>query len=260
MAKRRHVVRKVVRKQGVRRPAVKPAPTPPPLNQVPLPAAPPPRGPIRCFFLEETDRVALYLRRYVPHGDAKCPQVYGYHNATTRIEDADAIWGEVREGRERAALNFRPEVIPHEDPRWPAQCGCGYVFQETDQWQLHQDLLYRRVDTGEVMALRDVPPGGMWYSDWMLSPGSNRWRGPDGRSLTVRVPSSYSTGHADWVIDAVANNCTRPDDLDHKCWCRHGNPPNITVDKVGNTCAAGGGSILVPGYHGMLQEGYLREC
>ncbi len=260
MAKRRHVVRKVVRKQAARRPAVKPAAPPPPLHPVALPPEQPPRGHIKCFFLEETNQVALYLRRYVSASDAKCPGPYGFHNADVRIQDADAIWAAMREGRERASLDLRPEVIPHDDPRWPSQCSCGYVFQEADQWQLSQDLLYRRTDTGEIMPLRDVPPGGMWYSDWMLCPGSDRWRGPDGHSLTVRVPASYHTGRTDWPIDGRANNCTRPDDTVHKCWVRHGVPPEITVDKAGDTCAAGGGSILVPGYHGMLQGGYLREC
>ena len=35
---------------------------------------------------------------------------------------------------------------------------------------------------------------------------------------------------------------------------------NITVDKNGNTCSAGGGSIMGRTYHGFLRNGYLDEC
>lgn len=64
----------------------------------------------------------------------------------------------------------------------------------------------------------------------------------------------------DWEVDGRASNCTKKDDNVHKCWCRHGDAPNVTVDKNGNTCAAGAGSILVDGWHGFLRNGYLEEC
>jgi hypothetical protein len=40
---------------------------------------------------------------------------------------------------------------------------------------------------------------------------------------------------------------------------RHGTPPDVTVDKNGLTCNAGGGSIQVPGWHGFLRNGELVE-
>lgn len=45
----------------------------------------------------------------------------------------------------------------------------------------------------------------------------------------------------------------------HKCWVRHGDPraSNVTVDKNGDTCSAGAGSILAGDYHGFLQAGVL---
>jgi hypothetical protein len=93
--------------------------------------------------------------------------------------------------------------------------------------------------------------------------------------LTVVTPD----GHW-WVIDGRASNCgeecaicsvkyrehthgstddhrfkgSRPT---HRCWVRHGVPPNITVDKNGGTCDAGGGSIQTPAWHGFLREGTL---
>jgi hypothetical protein len=45
----------------------------------------------------------------------------------------------------------------------------------------------------------------------------------------------------------------------HKCWVRHGEPPNHTVDKRGNTCGAGAGSILSGSYHGFLRDGSFTE-
>ena len=58
-----------------------------------------------------------------------------------------------------------------------------------------------------------------------------------------------------WDIDSRASNCGRPDDRTHRCWVRHGEPPNVTVDKQGDTCTAGAGSILADDYHGFLRAG-----
>jgi hypothetical protein len=90
----------------------------------------------------------------------------------------------------------------------------------------------------------------MWDAWWM--PGS--WRGSDGIALMVRCPNG-----SDWHVDGRASNCTLPDDRVHKCWVRHGDPRGcrVTVDKNGNTCAAGGGSIIAGDYHGFLVDGVL---
>lgn len=110
---------------------------------------------------------------------------------------------------------------------------------------------YRRADTGEIFAcLAAVPPGGMWDADWMhdcIGPNT------DGRVLVVKLPNGN-----DWIIDSRASNCTLPNDDNHRWWVRHGEPPNITVDKLGGpTCAAGAGSILSGNYHGFLRNGEL---
>ena len=118
---------------------------------------------------------------------------------------------------------------------------------------------FHRPDTGEVFArLGDCPPGAMWDARWMVDGhacggyflgGANE---QDGRWLVVRLPN----GH-DWCIDSRCSNCTKKDDNTHRCWVRHGEPPNVTVDKNGNTCDAGAGSILSGDYHGFLQNGSL---
>lgn len=96
-------------------------------------------------------------------------------------------------------------------------------------------------------------PGDMWWVDCY---GNGKGgcvfhsEGCDGRHLFVITPDGQ-----DWDIDGRASNCTRPDDDVHRCWVRHGEAPGITVDKRGNTCAAGAGSIAMPGYHGFLRNG-----
>jgi hypothetical protein len=120
--------------------------------------------------------------------------------------------------------------------------------------------VHRRQDTGEIIALCNAPIGAMWFADWMLAgiknePNHQVMRGPDGHCLVVRLPTNH-----DWIVDGRCSNCTLPDDDRHKCWVRHGIPPDVTVDKNGRTCSAGAGSISIPGWHGFLRNGYLVEC
>lgn len=117
----------------------------------------------------------------------------------------------------------------------------------------------RRADTGEIFeSLTACPPGAMWDAPWMHDHGKLKGGyllgGPntDGRWLVVRLPNGR-----DWCIDSRASNCTKPDDDRHRCWIRHGTPPVLTVDKNGETCAAGAGSIQAGDYHGFLRNGQL---
>jgi hypothetical protein len=127
--------------------------------------------------------------------------------------------------------------------------------------EVDADRVWKRLDTGEeFFSLAGVPAGAMWYADWMLGYEQTRtaFAGPDGRCLVVKLPN----GH-DWMIDAICSNCTDREGAlkgDHKCWVRHGTAPNITVDKNGKTCGAGGGSILSGTYHGFLRNGELVEA
>lgn len=101
--------------------------------------------------------------------------------------------------------------------------------------------IYRRADTGEEMTFRDAPPGAM--VEW------------ERMGLVVKLPNGRT-----WHIDSEASNCTRKGDKSHRCWIRHGTPPLITVDKNGETCAAGAGSIMAGDYHGFLRNGVLEQC
>lgn len=218
---------------------------------------------VECFLIEATERVSLSLRRYrsgtrwdsalgksVDVERGKCPLAHGYHDASTPIGEADAIW--TARGDGTRTLSVRPERdTPRDDPRWPTHCACGEAFADSDEWQANQDLIYRRPDTGEVRPLREWQkvPGAMWDCSWWM-PAS--WRGHDGRALTVICPNG-----SQWHIDGQATNCTLPDDREHRCWLRTGEPPRITVGKngPGRTCGAGGGSIQAGDYHGFLVDG-----
>ena len=119
--------------------------------------------------------------------------------------------------------------------------------------------IYRRTDTGEeVTELRKLP--GACYEEvdgaWDSRHKCKRF-GPDGKALTVILPNGIP-----WCIDSRAKNCTRPDDLVHRCWVRSGNvlEGTLHVDKNGDTCQAGAGSIVAGDFHGFLINGFITEC
>lgn len=89
----------------------------------------------------------------------------------------------------------------------------------------------------------------MWHAAWI--PKGFTWQNEIEAHLIVKTPGG------DWDIDSRASNCTLPNDKLHRCWVRHGEPPNIDVNKSGITCKAGAGSIIVGGWHGFLRNGYL---
>lgn len=182
-----------------------------------------------CFMIEPTDRARQTLRRYTSiRAGAVCPadpQGWG-HDASIPIEQATYP---------RNGLNGRgADDWPHDDPRWPTQCACGYVFQDEDTWQHTITRLYRPVGGGALFALRDqeIPIGAMWDAPWLLSVTH---RGPDDRCLVVKTPGG------DWVIDGPSR--------DGGGWTRTGVPPLVTARP----------SILTPTYHGWLTDGVLSD-
>lgn len=204
---------------------------------------------IKVFFCEPTDQVVFDLRVYESgEGVPPCSLSHGYHNAHSE-----------RLGQETEAVDSQRPVNgdpkPYDgDPRWPAACGCGFAFTENAKRMVWRQRLIRRTDTGEVFeGYRSLPPGAVWSAPWM----ADLWFGDDGRCLVCKLPD----GH-DWIIDSQANNCTLPNDAAHRCWVRHGRPEDGTlhVDKNGQTCSAGAGSIATPKWHGFLHGGELTAC
>lgn len=204
---------------------------------------------VKCFFLEPTNSAWVKLRRFkysepgdTHYHDAAIP--FGTCNFWKKYDDDEGQQGDW------TYADDAPE-IDHSDPRWPTHCECGYAFTPDDQFQVSRDHIFRRTDTGELLSLRKAPPGAMYDAEWL--PQSFPV-GEDGRRLYVVCPSGIT-----WCIDGRASNCTMPEDNNHKCWVRHGTVPQITVDKNGVTCAAGGGSIIAGNYHGFLRNGEFTE-
>jgi hypothetical protein len=222
---------------------------------------------IKTFWIEPMGEISIALRRY--SSESKCPNFrLGYHNAEVMIPERART-----DPKASTSITDLESALLREKykDQWPVICSCGYAFTDQDTRQLFAERIYKRMDTGELITLRDAPVGAMWDAWWYDR--RDGYTGPDGLSLVVRTPDGY-----EWVIDGRASNCDMPclhcgvpykdhkhwepednhhyEDLrKHKCWVRHGEPPVITVDKNGNTCGAGAGSIQTPGYHGFLQNG-----
>lgn len=192
---------------------------------------------IQCFMIEPTDRLRRKLRRYASGKKrGKCsamPGPEGYHNASAPFDVAPAVWTE-HDGF-KSYSGGSDDAPPRDDPRWPTSCVCGYIFQDADEWQLFNELLYVRKDTGEELTLRDAPPGAMWNAFW-YPPAFGH--GPDGLALMVMTPAG------EWHIDGESSNGPG--------WTRTGTPPLVTARP----------SILIGNnrYHGFLTDGRLEEC
>lgn len=191
--------------------------------------------PWRCFMVTPSPFCRRALRRFSM--GAKCGEGRRCHDATVVIDAQYEAPGDV-EGR------FVPDAFMG-DPRWPKACGCGYEFDwMADQSQVVVDRLYQGAAGGKLYALMDLdlPVGAMWDAPWM---GEDLgWRGPDGRTLVVRMPSG-----SDFVVDGPA-----ADDKDAVrrggSWARTGTPPVITVTPSINE---------VGSYHGHIRDGVVTE-
>jgi hypothetical protein len=179
-----------------------------------------------CYYLEQIPKVRRYLRRYRSSATSTCPTRYGYCNAQTLLDEQDYPVG--------ITLECYDDTISRDDPRWPKFCpGCGKGFADTDEWQVNVDALYRRSDTGAIVALGEAEAGAMWDAYWW------RYKGPDGKCLVVKLPN----GH-DWIIDGPSQQHKEPG-----AWTRTGTPPLITASP----------SILADDYHGWLRNGILSS-
>jgi hypothetical protein len=164
---------------------------------------------VRCFWLTETPFARVELRRQGSRVGT-CPDpTYGYHDAVRVIgwnylhwtiwmpRDRTNIYLGARPDsvRDWVMEGTRPDAIPRSDPRWPPSCErCPYAFSEADEWQINLHALMRRADTGELVTVREAPPGAMWDAWWMRS----AWwlAGPDGRHVWVKCPNGQV-----WAID-----------------------------------------------------------
>jgi len=136
----------------------------------------------------------------------------------------------------------------HGQSEYPTQCDCGFTFSEKAEHHGHGRPFYRRLDNGQELA-SPLPPGACYALD-----DDDAWcTGFDGKSIVCVLPNGDH-----WYIDSRASNCTMKGDSVHRCWVRHGTVgERLHVDKNGNTCQAGAGSIHSGSYHGFLHNGEL---
>lgn len=136
----------------------------------------------------------------------------------------------------------------------PSRCDrCGAPF-DPDADPRHSGGMKWEWDTPSGR----LEPGCVWINENAHRPDGRcwaRWSNCDGRHVMVTLPNGI-----DWDVDGRANNCTLPDDSEHRCWVRVGDPEHpetLHVSKDGQTCAAGAGSIACGDYHGFLANGVL---
>ena len=55
---------------------------------------------------------------------------------------------------------------------------------------------------------------------------------------------------------------SKPNDVIHRCWVKHTQDgiENMTIDKNGLTCNAGGGSFSQENWHGFIKAGMLIKA
>jgi hypothetical protein len=193
---------------------------------------------IKCFLIESTGRTVRALRRYQSDPNRenrpRCEASgLGYHTASASIDVVDA--SDVVSG----------DLWPHDDPRWPATCACGYTFQTGDQWQLFCQHDYRRADTGQLGTIQSFEPGAMWFAPWMAD---SKYHGKEHGALRAGQPHLIvKTPAGDWDIDSPSSN------QNGDGWTRTGEAPNITARP-----SIGIGDPFQ--FHAFLTDGVLVEC
>lgn len=205
---------------------------------------------MKLRLIEEIGRKA-WLRIYW----GGCPKG-GVHNAMKHLADSP----------DPTDYNFAGTLEDYPDQAaWPTHCeDCGAQVPEgsfLNRSHEHNQPIYQVFTRRLYKTASGQPePGDVFWATWYH--GEHRrgycpWDNCDDPRghLMVVLP----TGHH-WDVDGRAGNCTMKDDRAHRCWVRHGEPPNLHVDKNGHTCSAGAGSIGSPGYHGFLHHGHLTNC
>lgn len=208
--------------------------------------------PIPTRFLREIGTVHR-LRRYWE--DNHPCNGWSYHNAfkelgrTYTLSDYETFGSE----SQYQASDY-PTICHH----------CGHVTDPANgELQVFRKRLYATL-SGEEIVQDEMKPGDLFFiREHAPAPGvsyrhcHSGWTNCNGQHLHCILPEGSS-----WDIDSRCSNCTMPNDTVHRCWVRHGDPEkgSIHVDKQGVTCQAGAGSIVVPGFHGFLHQGFITQC
>jgi hypothetical protein len=249
---------------------------------------------IRCFLVEP---VGEGYESVITTEEGQCVGGFNYHRSEKIIHrfgllpdfNYDDAWVATGDKRKDLALPYCSRCGNHnfsEEAIRKSSGSKGRVWHRKDTWE--------RADN-----LNDFGPGAMWYITWYsrteisclncnvrfdkdtrddftwlmgetythkcgaatISQSLGYWHPHFDNVTFPDPPLCVRTPGGDWVIDSRASNCPLKEDNTHKCWPRQGTAPSITVDKAfGNTCGAGGGSIISGNYHGFLRDGFLVKC
>lgn len=194
---------------------------------------------VQLFVAEQTNSFQRELRRFCwPSKGQDCPTEHDFvgHDGVRypRSHDASVVIDAVIDGEP----GTHGDLWPHDDPRWPAACErCGYVFAESDEWQLNEWHLYRNPQDGQLFVDHPSRPGRpvgacirVEYADKFY--GENSWK--------IILPDG-----GEWITTQEATGGGR--------WSVTGEIPNITVSP----------SIFhnAPhGWHGFIQNGQLNPA
>lgn len=116
---------------------------------------------IPLFIAEPTGTCILRLRRFRYRREGEPPH---HHDATVTIGENVTDTSLQPDG-----TRYTPgDLVPHDDPRWPATCSCGEPFRSADEWQVNEVPWY--AGDGQRFAWGigswDGPPGAMIRAEW----------------------------------------------------------------------------------------------
>ena len=118
---------------------------------------------IQCFFLEQTDRAEIVLRRYASNVRGSCPGPMSYHNVRTVVGQCDF-----------EPPSDVPDLVGYggrtdrKDPRWPTACSCGYVFKDDGKGWTRTGTP-PKVTANPSIGLGKVDGGGWAYHGWLTN-------------------------------------------------------------------------------------------
>jgi hypothetical protein len=154
-----------------------------------------------------------------------------------------------------AEATGKTELPDRDHPVFDLAKNCEYCGEEApeDAWRGAGSAPIYDTPSG------NPEPGSLYYvthtaDEWCWF----GWENCAGEHLVAVLPNGHH-----WQISQRASNCTRPEDKTHRCWVHHGDPRKgepVHVDKNGDTCQAGAGSILSGDYHGFLHHGHLTKA
>lgn len=209
-----------------------------------------------CFWVRDTKRARVMLRRYSdgPHACLNGP--WGYHNASIAIgdhavdvlQDAGGFGGGHDELELANGIANTADDVARDDPRWPTKCAwCSYDFTIADEWQVRWDVLYAGAPDGQEYDLMSLPHGAVWRAWWYEKWEGDGFRvGPDGMCLSVRTPAG------EWCMDQKAS--------DGGFWARTALAQDLPAGALLPQLTVTPSILQGDRYHGFLTNGKLLEC